>query len=156
MVEMRTLTLNGVQYEIVDGKARKLIGDITALESNATNLVDAINEAMKSGSGEVDPAEVERIVLEYLAENPPAQGEPGTPGKDGQDGKDGEDGQDGFSPTVAIEIIDGGHRITITDANRRISGWNGSEKLTFTRMRRLFSSIRRRWGGECRWSARKR
>ena len=48
-------------------------------------------------------------------------------GKDGQDGKDGytpvkgidyfdgTDGLDGFSPIVAVEDIDGGHRVTITD-----------------------------------------
>ena len=110
MAEMKTLTLNGVTYEIVDGKARALIGDMSALESTATTLVEAINEAMKSGSGEVDPAEVERIVKEYLEANPPEPGEPGAPGKDG------EDGEDGVSPTVTIEAIDGGHRITITDA----------------------------------------
>lgn len=36
----------------------------------------------------------------------------GEPGKDGRDGKDGEDG---FSPSVAVENIECGHRVTITD-----------------------------------------
>lgn len=130
MTEMKTLTLNGVTYEIVDGKARGWIGDMSALESTAATLVEAINEAMKSGgTGEVDPGDVERIVLEYLAANPPAkgekgekgdkgdQGEPGAPGADGEDGQDGADGKDGISPTVSIEVIDGGHRVTITDAS---------------------------------------
>lgn len=94
MAEMRTLTLNGVTYEIVDAKARE---QIEALQ--------------KSSGGAVDAAEVQRIVEEYLAANPPAAGEPGAPGADGKDG------EDGFSPTVAVEIIDGGHRITITDVN---------------------------------------
>ena len=58
--------------------------------------------------GEVDPAEVERIVEEYLEENPPAPG---------ADGKDGTDGKDGVSPSVSVSDITGGHRITITDAN---------------------------------------
>lgn len=88
MAQMSSLTLNGVKYEIVDAKARE---QIEALQN--------------SSGGTIDTAEVERIVQEYLAANPPEQGEPGTPGKDG------------VSPTVAIEIIDGGHRITITDAN---------------------------------------
>lgn len=92
MTEMKTLTLNGVTYEIVDAKARAQIAE---LQKNG------------GGSG-VDAAEVQRIIEEYLAENPPAPGEPGKPGTDGEDG---------ISPTVAIEIIDGGHRITITDAN---------------------------------------
>lgn len=30
---------------------------------------------------------------------------------------DGEDGDDGFSPTITVTSIDGGHRVTITDAN---------------------------------------
>ena len=38
-------------------------------------------------------------------------------GKDGSTGKDGSDGKDGFSPTVSIEPISGGNRVTITDAN---------------------------------------
>ena len=96
MTEMKTLTLNGVTYEIVDAKARAQIAEL--------------QKSGGSGSG-IDAEEVKRIVEEYLAENPPAAGEPGAPGADGKDG------EDGISPTVAIEIIDGGHRITITDAN---------------------------------------
>lgn len=121
MADMRTLTLNGVTYEIVDSKARSWIGDMEALESSAATLVGAINEALQKGSGNgVDAAEVQRIVEEYLAENPPAQGEPGEPGEPGApgaDGQDGKDGADGVSPTVLIEEIEGGHRITITDVN---------------------------------------
>lgn len=54
------------------------------------------------------------------------KGEKGEPGKDGKDGAtglvgpagaDGKDGQDGVSPTVTVETIEGGHRVTITDAN---------------------------------------
>ena len=33
------------------------------------------------------------------------------------DGADGADGVDGFSPTVSVEHITGGHRVTITDVN---------------------------------------
>lgn len=42
-------------------------------------------------------------------------------GEDGQDGQDGQDGEDGISPTVTVDSITGGHRITITDANGTIS-----------------------------------
>ena len=35
----------------------------------------------------------------------------------GLDGEDGEDGKDGISPSVSVEVIPGGHRVTITDAN---------------------------------------
>lgn len=40
----------------------------------------------------------------------------GKPGTNGSDGKDGVDGTDGVSPTVTITEIDGGHRVSITDA----------------------------------------
>ena len=56
-------------------------------------------------SGGMDPSEVEKIVEDYLAEHAPSPGE------------DGADGKDGVSPTVSVEAIDGGHRITITDVN---------------------------------------
>lgn len=111
MTEMKTLTLNGVKYEIVDAKARAWIGDLSAMETDAPDLVSAINEALRKGSGSgVDAAEVQRIVEEYLAAHPPADGEPGAPGEPGQPGKDG------ISPVVTVEPIEGGHRITITDA----------------------------------------
>lgn len=111
MTEMKTLTLNGVKYEIVDAKARAWIGDLSAMETDAPDLVSAINEALRKGSGTgVDAAEVQRIVEEYLAAHPPADGEPGEPGEPGQPGKDG------ISPVVTVEPIEGGHRITITDA----------------------------------------
>lgn len=39
-----------------------------------------------------------------------------TNGKDGEDGKDGANGADGVSPSVTVEAITGGHRVSITDA----------------------------------------
>lgn len=38
-------------------------------------------------------------------------------GEDGVIGRDGEPGEDGVSPTVEVEAISGGHKVTITDAN---------------------------------------
>lgn len=110
MTEMKTLTLNGVKYEIVDAKARAWIGDLSKLETDAQDLVSAINEALQNGGGTgtgVDAAEVQRIVEEYLAANPPAAGEPG---------KDGAPGKDGISPIVTVAAIYGGYRIIFTDA----------------------------------------
>ena len=111
MTEMKTLTIGEETYEIVDDKSRNQIGNIEELEtSDKTSLVAAINEAIKSGGGgNVDSSTVERIVEEYLAANPP------------QDGEDGKDGDDGISPTVTVEKITGGHRVTITDAKNTTS-----------------------------------
>lgn len=56
-----------------------MIGNLEELDTTAkNNLVAAINETMTKGGGEVDPAEIQQIVDEYLAEHPPA------PGKDGK------------------------------------------------------------------------
>ena len=41
-----------------------------------------------------------------------AKGEQGEPGKNGSDGKNGEDG---FSPSVAVEAVENGTKVTITD-----------------------------------------
>ncbi len=108
MDPMKTLTISGVTYEIVDQRSRDSIGNLNELATtNKTDLVAAINEiAGRGGGGEVDPLEVQRIVEEYLTENPPNPGEPG---------------KDGVSPTVSVEIIDGGYKITIEDVNGKKS-----------------------------------
>ena len=49
-----------------------MIGDLSMLTTDEkANLVAAINEAARKGGGAVDPAEIQRIVTEYLAANPP-------------------------------------------------------------------------------------
>ena len=86
----------------------------SVVESNPdlfeTMKQDILNSLPSSGSS-IDKEEVERIVAEYIATNPPAPGEPGT------DGVDGKDGTDGVSPTVTVEEIENGYRLTITDIN---------------------------------------
>lgn len=58
-----------------------MIGNLEELDTTAkNNLVAAVNEALAKG-GDVDEADVLRIVEEYLAANPPAPGEPGADGK---------------------------------------------------------------------------
>jgi hypothetical protein len=57
-------------------------------------------EKISQNGGNASKEDVERLVEAYLAENPP-QGKPG---------------EDGISPTVTVEDIEGGHRLTIKDA----------------------------------------
>lgn len=45
------------------------------------------------------------------------EGPQGIPGPKGDEGDPGPPGKDGFSPTVEVSGIDGGHKVTITDAN---------------------------------------
>lgn len=63
--------------------------------------------------GEIDPEAVDKAVREYL-ENNPIQGI---------------SGKDGFSPIVDVAEIEGGHRITITDADgtKSFDVLNGSD-----------------------------
>lgn len=68
------------------------IGNLDDLETvNKTNLVEAINEANRNGGG---------------------TGSGGTQGPPGKDGVDGKDGADGYSPTVRLERVEGGVKIT--------------------------------------------
>ena len=102
-----------------------MVGDLSTLDTEAkSNLVAAINEALTKG-GEIAPAEVQRIVEDYLKANPlgtgadgkggitptigkngnwylgstdtgkPSRGAGGTPGAAGASGKDGSPGADG-------------------------------------------------------------
>ena len=102
-----------------------MVGDLGTLDAEAkSDLVAAINEALTKG-GEIAPAEVQRIVEDYLKANPPgtvsdgkdgitptigkngnwylgstdtgkpSRGADGTPGATGAPGKDGAPGADG-------------------------------------------------------------
>ena len=49
------------------------IGDLDDLDTDAkSSLVAAVNEALTKGGGEVDPADVQKIVDDYLKANPPS------------------------------------------------------------------------------------
>ena len=98
------------------------IGNLDDLTTKAKdNLVAAINEAAKTGSGGADSISMRTadgyiqystdggetwenlIAVADLKGDPGPQGEPGTPGKDGADGapgKDGTAGANGITPTI--------------------------------------------------------
>jgi hypothetical protein len=63
-------------------------------------IIDLLNKYIEQGgSGGISREEVERIIGEYLTENPP------------------KDGVDGFSPTITTTAIENGTRVSITDIN---------------------------------------
>lgn len=89
-------------------------------------LKQEILDSIPSSGGEVDPAEVERIVIEYLVANPPAPGQPGLPGTPG------EKGDNGYSPTIEVSPTEVGNNLTITDVNGTktvtiLNGTNGKD-----------------------------
>lgn len=58
-----------------------MLGNLPELMTqDKSSLVAAVNEALRSGGGNVDPDIIAQVVETYLDENPPA---PGEPGKDG-------------------------------------------------------------------------
>lgn len=86
-----------------------MIGNLDDLETEArNNLVDAVNEALALGGGEVDPKAVQKIVDAYLAENPPAPGA---------------DGKDGITPTIGAN---GNWYLGDTDTGKPSRGETGA------------------------------
>lgn len=125
---------------------QEIIGDLADLTTKAkNNLVAAINEAAKTGSGGAGSIDLRTadgyiqysndggatwenlIALADLKGEKGEKGETGAtgpagqdgvPGKDGSSGKDGADGapgQDGFSPSASVTQTGTGATITITD-----------------------------------------
>ena len=85
-----------------------MVGDLGTLDTEAkSNLVAAINEALTTG-GEIAPAEVQRIVEDYLKANPP-----GTVS----------DGKDGITPTIGKN---GNWYLGNTDTGKPSRGENGA------------------------------
>lgn len=107
------------------------IGDLSKLTTKAKeNLVAAINEAAKTGSGGAGSIEMQVSggYIQYstdggetwenliaIADLKGKDGEDGQPGTPGKDGADGAPGQDGYSPTARVEATADGAKITIKD-----------------------------------------
>ena len=107
---------------------QEIIGDLADLTTKAkNNLVAAINEAAKTGSGGAGSIDLRTAdgyiqysndggaTWENLIALADLKGEDGAPGTPGTDGKDGAPGQDGFSPSASVAQTGTGAKITITD-----------------------------------------
>lgn len=107
---------------------QEIIGDLNNLTTKAKeNLVAAINEAAKTGSGGAGSIDLRTAdgyiqysndggeTWENLIALADLKGEDGAPGMPGTDGKDGASGQDGFSPSASVAETATGATITITD-----------------------------------------
>ena len=133
-----------------------MVGDLGTLDTEAkSNLVAAINEALTTG-GETAPAEVQRIVEDYLKANPPgtgadgkggitptigkngnwylgstdtgkpSRGADGTPGATGAPGKDGAPGADGKDGITPAIGENGNWYLGNTDTGKPSRGENGA------------------------------
>ncbi len=133
-----------------------MVGDLGTLDTEAkSNLVAAINEALTKG-GEIAPAEVQRIVEDYLKGNPlgtgadgkdgitptigkngnwylgstdtgkPSRGADGTPGATGAPGKDGAPGADGKDGITPTIGENGNWYLGSTDTGKPSRGAGGT------------------------------
>ena len=133
-----------------------MVGDLGTLDTKAkSNLVAAINEALTKG-GEIAPAEVQRIVEDYLKANPPgtvsdgkngitptigkngnwylgstdtgkpSRGADGTPGATGAPGKDGAPGADGKDGITPTIGKNGNWYLGSTDTGKPSRGAGGT------------------------------
>ena len=137
-----------------------MVGDLGTLDTEAkSNLVAAINEALPTG-GEIAPAEVQRIVEDYLKANPPgtvsdgkdgitptigkngnwylgstdtgkpSRGADGTPGATGAPGKDGAPGADGKDGITPTIGKNGNWYLGSTDTGKPSRGADGTPGAT--------------------------
>ena len=137
-----------------------MVGDLGTLDTEAkSNLVAAINEALTKG-GEIAPAEVQRIVEDYLKANPPgtvsdgkdgitptigkngnwylgstdtgkpSRGAGGTPGAAGAPGKDGAPGADGKDGITPTIGKNGNWYLGSTDTGKPSRGAAGTPGAT--------------------------
>nr|DAO35990.1 MAG TPA: collagen triple helix repeat protein [Caudoviricetes sp.] len=96
------------------GKAATItIGSVTSgaqasVENAGTANAAVLNFVLPKG----DKGEKGDTGLQGAAGEPGAKGDTGEAGKNGTDGKNGEDG---FSPTIAVETVENGTKVTITD-----------------------------------------
>ena len=133
-----------------------MVGDLGTLDTEAkSNLVAAINEALTK-RGEIAPAEVQRIVEDYLKANPPgtvsdgkdgitptigkngnwylgstdtgkpSRGADGTPGATGAPGKDGAPGADGKDGITPTIGKNGNWYLGSTDTGKPSRGAGGT------------------------------
>ena len=133
-----------------------MVGDLGTLDTEAkSDLVAAINEALTKG-GEIAPAEVQRIVEDYLKANPPgtvsdgkdgitptigkngnwylgstdtgkpSRGADGTPGAAGAPGKDGAPGADGKDGITPTIGKNGNWYLGSTDTGKPSRGAGGT------------------------------
>lgn len=100
----------------LNSNLQNTVGNLSELNTEEkTSLVAAINEALTKGGGEIAPADVQKIVDDYLKANPPGAGAAGKDGTTPTIGENGnwflgdEDtgkpstGADGHTPIITAE-----------------------------------------------------
>lgn len=103
-----------VEQDLIDQLMAALAAGVAAAEAAAAQIerMSAEAETLPAGSPATAAWDAEHGKL--LLGIP--KGDTGAAGAEGPEGPEGPAGSDGYSPTVTVEEITGGHRVTITDA----------------------------------------
>lgn len=103
-----------VEQDLIDQLMAALAAGVAAAEAAAAQIerMSAEAETLPAGSPATAAWDAEHGKL--LLGIP--KGDAGAAGAEGPEGPEGPAGSDGYSPTVTVEEISGGHRVTITDA----------------------------------------
>lgn len=103
-----------VEQDLIDQLMAALVAGVAAAEAAAAQIERMSAEASTLPAGSpataIWDAEHGRLLLGI------PKGDTGAAGAEGPEGPEGPAGSDGYSPTVTVEEIPGGHRVTITDA----------------------------------------
>ena len=128
MADISKFNVGGVDYELKDKTAREAVDEIP------NTVEEAVAQYMKDNpvSGTVTEEQIANAVEAYLTENP-VDGSVSTEeiekavvtymeaNAENFKGEPGEAGKDGVSPTVEVEEVAGGYKVTITDVNEEKS-----------------------------------
>lgn len=103
-----------VEQDLIDQLMAALIAGVAAAEAAAAQIERMSAEASTLPAGSPATATWDAEHGRLLLGIP--KGDTGAAGAEGPEGPEGPAGSDGYSPTVTVEEIPGGHRVTITDA----------------------------------------
>lgn len=99
MGDISKVEVDGTLYNIKDAVARKQVEQMeTELPSKVESEVESYLSENPPQGGSISQSDIVSALAVYFRDNPV------------------KDGEDGVSPTVEVSEIEGGHRITITDA----------------------------------------
>lgn len=103
-----------VEQDLIDQLIAALTAGVAAAEAAAAQIERMSAEASTLPAGSPATAAWDAEHGKLLLGIP--KGDTGADGAEGPEGPEGPAGSDGYSPTVTVEEIAGGHRVTITDA----------------------------------------
>lgn len=123
----------GKDLIITDYTGSQTVTILNGIDGAKGDTGDTGPQGPKGDTGETGPQGPKGDTGETGATGPQGpKGDTGETGATGSQGPKGADGVDGVSPTITVTDINGGHRVTITDANGSTSFdvMNGTQEIS--------------------------